>query len=310
MKNKNTKIKDKKKCKLKYSEKKTKVSVNSDVRKKALMWLALFPPYGLYLLIKNKMMPWGISIVIGTLFIIIGLISYDMVTNPHRVEDIIAKKTIEKFNTGELGDVRILDRKGTVTINERKYHKYNVYTNVGTYYFFLGSIDGKEYIVEGVYKIEPERKLIYTSELSKDIFTDMFPEIKQFLSENESNYGKIIELVETFDSSTQKVKTDKGNYRISVKFEQVVKVVREEGVELIEEFDKEPMIDLLPGIKKNQSKLEKIAGKVYKVVDYENISTKRVQYIQTEKGLFKVDLYDDGSWQIFEYMHNSKKVKQ
>lgn len=287
---------------------KKNINTSSNVRKKTFMWIMLFPPYGLYLSIKNKAVHWIISVLVLILFLLIGLISYDMVANPNRVENTLAKKVIEEFNNNDLGTVRIVDRKDTVAIEDRNFHKYKVYTNKGSYYFFLGSIDGKEYVVESVYEVEPERKLVYVSDRSNDIFTDIYPEIKEFLSKNQEKYGKDIELVNTLDDLTQEIKTENGKYRISVKFEQVIMAVRIEGEELITEYKEEATIDILPGIKKVQRNIEKITGNIIKVFDYEDIYNKRVQYVETEKGLFKIDLYDDGSFQIFENNNNKNKI--
>ncbi|HCL4479914.1 TPA: hypothetical protein N2D99_001981 [Clostridium botulinum] len=273
------------------------------MRKKAFTYLFLFPPYGIYLLYKHKIVnPMLTTVITLIMFLIIG-VTIDTVVNPYRLHNLMADKTIKEFNIknkNKLGDIRFIERKDDIIkVKDINYFKYGIYTNKGKYYMYLKTNNNKLEI-DGIYKIEPQRSPIYGENILPKYISKVFPEITLFLEGNKDKFGEYKNLERNIDKETQIVKTTKGYYKIEVKYEQVTKVFKlganGEGEEV---YSKEPIIKLNSKIAKGM-KQYKEAGDIDKVICDEFFLNKISQTVKTSNGLFKFDLYDDGSIKVFK----------
>ncbi len=273
------------------------------MRKKAFTYLFLFPPYGIYLLYKHKIVnPMVTTVITLIMFLIIG-VTIDTVVNPYRLHNLMADKTIKEFNIknkNKLGDIRFIERKDDIIkVKDINYFKYGIYTNKGKYYMYLKTNNNKLEI-DGIYKIEPQRSPIYGENILPKYISKVFPEITLFLEDNKDKFGTYKRLKRNVDKETQIVETTKGSYKIEVKYEQVTKVFKlganGEGEEV---YSKEPIIKLNSKIAKGM-KQYKEAGDIDKVICDEFFLNKISQTVKTSNGLFKFDLYDDGSIKVFK----------
>lgn len=272
------------------------------MKKKAFKWLFIFPPYGIYLLYKYKILNPIITTIITIIGLLIIVITIDTVVNPYRTYNSVADKAIKEFNIkneNKMGNIRFVEREDNIKIENINYLKYSIYTNEGKYYAYLKP-NGKQLNVSGIYQIEPERKPIYGEDILPKYISKVFPEITVFMDGNSDKYGKYKRLKKTVDKETQIIETTKGIYKFEVEFDQVVKIYKiganGEG-ELL--YSKEPQLKLNSKIAKGLKKY-KDAGNVEKVLSCEFYTDKIVQVIKTTNGIYKLDLYDDGRIKIFK----------
>lgn len=273
------------------------------MRKKAFTWLFIFPPYGIYILYKHKILNPIITTIITIIIALIIGVAIDTAINPYGRYDKMANNAIIEFNIkneNKLGDIRFTEKEDDlISVKDTTYLKYGIYTNEGKYYAYLKPSE-KQLELSGIYKIEPERTPIYGENILPTYVSKVFPEITLFLEENRDKYGEFESLKENLDSETQIVKTTKGTYKIEVKYEQVTKIYmlgpNNEG-ELV--YNNNPQIKLNPKIVKGLKKY-KGAGKIERVLDQENLDNKRSQMVETTNGIFVVDIYDDGTIKILK----------
>lgn len=278
-------------------------------KKKAFIWLALFPPYGLYRLFKHRLIHRGLSVLITLLFIIIIAVSADMIINPFRVQNDLALKSFNEFNASHknlsLGQVRFVNRVKTVSIGNKKSDKYDVITKNGKYEMFLGSDSGKDYKVEAIYETIPERELKYVIDSAKANITDTFPEIIEFINSQNSKFGEYKSLIKKIDDNTEEVKTSNGTYRISLKYDQVYSVKKIEGDKTTNVYEKDPDIKLIDNLKELADKNKNTIGEVKKVLSYELYPSQQSQNVLTDKGEYMLVYHDDGSCDVLKKNANT-----
>lgn len=280
-------------------------------KKRAFFWLMLFPPYGLYRLFKHRLIHRGIAIALTFVLLVIVGLSVDIMLNPFRVQNNLALKTFTEFNSShtdlDLGEIRFVNRVETTTISNRKYDKYEAITKLGKYKIFFGSENGKEYTVEAIYETMPERELRYVADGTKDIITDTFPEIVEFLNSEKDKFGEYKSLVEQIDGATQEVETSKGVYRIALKYDQVSEVLKVEGDNATNVYEKAPEIQLIKELKELADKNEKTIGKVQKVLSYELFPSEQSQNVLTDKGEYMLIYHDNGEYDVFKKNEDTSK---
>jgi hypothetical protein len=293
----------------------TKIQSNNSIdktlytKKKAFLWLMIFPPYGLYRLFKHRLIHRGLAIGIAVLFLLIVGLSVDIVLNPFRVQNNLALKSFTEFNSAHtdlgLGDIRFVNRIGTKTIGERKYDEYEAITKFGRFEIFFGSENGKEYVVEAIYETLPERELRYTTDGTKDVITDTFPEIVEFLNTEKDKFGEYKSLVEKIDYNIERVETSKGIYEITLKYNQVSEVVQVEGDKTTNVYEKAPEIKLIDNLQGLAEKNVETIGKVQKVLSYELFPSEQTQSVLTDKGEYKLTYHDDGNYDVYRKDDNT-----
>lgn len=288
------------------------VDKTSYTRKRAIFWLMLFPPYGLYRLFKHRLIHRGVAVLITIVFLLIVGLSADIVLNPFRVQNNLALKSFTDFNSAHtdlgLGQVRFVNRIGTKSIGDRKYDEYEALTKLGRFEVFFGSENGKEYVVEAIYETLPERELKYVTDGSKGVITDTFPEIVEFLNTEKDKFGEYKSLVGRVDQNTEKVETSNGTYEITLTYDNVSEVLKIEGDKTTNVYEKIPDIKLIDNLQSLADKNVDKIGKVQKVMSYELYPSEQSQKVLTDKGEYMLTYHDDGSYDVYKKNEDTSKT--
>lgn len=275
------------------------IIINKDNKNnKKILIAMLFFPYAIYLLYKNKKISLKLLIAILIFFSIMIFISIDLYVNPNRTYNAKAKETIININSDikdVIGSYRKIYKVDRVTYKGGTYHIFSLTTTNGKYIISMTSEDSSNYMVKDIYEVYPERKHIYG-----DLTTELFPEI--FYNFDFNKYGEIEEVVGGNNVDMIKLKTSLGEYNVNIINNKISSIYKkeEDTFNLIHSNNCE--LDVLPDIKKifNETKY----GNIQKVIGYEFDKDFEVQYLLTDKGIYKVLLNDDGSGNISKNMDN------
>ncbi|MFJ8531127.1 hypothetical protein [Bacillus sp. NPDC094106] len=261
---------------------------------KLLLWMWLFPPYGIYILYKERRIHPILTTII-TLFIlsIIGL-SVDMVLNPYRVHDEKAQETITKFidkhNELDIGKFRFEKRAGTVHVDKQNLDVYKLHTTKGVYFVYLSYKNGLQYEVKEIEQEFPRRQSIYSKEKKMDVY----PENLLYIHQNKDKYGEYKKVENTNTTNEQIITTTKGTYQFFTRFQQVIKVMEVKGEQKTSVCVSNPKPDFS---KRTQNYIEDNKDKIGEVEEltvYNIEGDKQIFDMITTKGIYRIEEFDNG----------------
>lgn len=255
----------------------------------------LFPFYGLYLLFSKTRFRWFVKLIILVFTALVSIVAIDTVLNPHRVEETVAQKEIKRFiqASGDIdfGRFRKAEREGVFLWNDEPHVVYRILTDVGEFDFVLIA-DGKENLkTEAVYQTYP------TDEWLKKSTLPLPPDAMIITEQLQAEVGEIESAENMEDEHEWVIKTDKGTFQLMFLEGQLVEILDETGSAV---FKRERLYALPKKAESYLQKHEKKHGKIEAVFGYDMDPVKESYHVQTDKGLFRVDVYDNGKIELLE----------
>ncbi|MFE8095237.1 hypothetical protein DUD82_31375 [Bacillus toyonensis] len=278
------------------SENKTDKEMESSKKgkRKLFLWLWLFPPYGIYILYKERRIHPALTTIFAVLLLCMIGLSVDMVLNPNRVHDEKAKEVMTEFigKNAELnmGDFRDNKREGTVHVNKKNLDLYKLYTTKGVYFVYLTSSNGLEYQIQEIEQAFPNRKEIY----KKDKGIEIYPENILQINKEKEKYGEYKSIESSNSDNEQVITTTKGTYQFFTRFQQVLKVVEIKGEEKKTVFTTNAKPDFSKRTGKYVLKNKNKIGDVKELSVYSIEADKQVFDFTTSKGIYRIQEFYDG----------------
>jgi|HigsolmetaAR206D_1030411.scaffolds.fasta_scaffold00120_19 hypothetical protein len=258
-------------------------------------WVAgwLIPPFGLSLLFPKSRFGRLLKIPLVILVGLILIISVDTVLYPHRVEDVLVKKEIIGFLSENknlsLGEFRKSERVGAFALKKRVYLVYRMLTRNGSYDFILLVKKEGTYKTEAIYQTYPNEEWVTAKTFP------LPPRAMLVFYEHRTKFG---ELQKVWNEKGEiMARTTKGTYQLTLEKGQLTEVKNKSGKT---EWEHEIQYELPKRAVAYFRKHEKELGKIDMVFGYDMDPEKEIYRLSTDKGWYRVDVYDDGTIKIFE----------
>ncbi|RKO61698.1 hypothetical protein [Caldibacillus debilis] len=258
-------------------------------------WVAgwLLPPYGLYLLFSSNRFGRLVKVPLSILAILILVIAVDTTLYPHRVEDALVKKEITRFlsenSSFSLGGFRKAERIDAFVWKKKTYLVYRTLTHNGSLDFILLASKEGEYKTEAVYQTYPEKRWV-----TEKIFP-LPPRAMLEFYEHRTKFGDLQRVWE--EAGSLLAKTTEGTYRLTLERGRLAAVEDQSGKRVWKaEIQYELPKKVLDYFRKHEANL----GKIDKVFGYEMDAEKESYHLSTDKGWYRVDIYDGGAIEIWK----------
>lgn len=274
--------------------------IEPNKKRKLFLWLWLFPPYGVYILYKERRIHPALTTLFAVLLLCMIGLSVDMVLNPYRVHDEKAKDVMTEFisNHSELnmGNFKNNKREGTVHINKESLDLYKLFTTKGVYFVYLTSKTGLEYQIKEIEQAFPHRETVF----KKDNKIDIYPENIIQINKEKEKYGEFKKVESSDSKNEQIIITTKGTYKFYTRYQQVVKVVEIKGNEKNSVFVANPKPDFSKRTRKYVEKNKDEIGDIKELTVYSIENDKQVFDFKTTKGIYRVEEFYDGKVSLFK----------
>ena len=275
-----------------------------------VFWFIIFFPVAIYRLIKYKIVPKFVSIlmllIMSIILILIIIGSIDMIKNPMRVADNKLLKEVKEYN---LGDTRELQYLGAMSDD---FGIYEWITTKGYYHIYI-SIENKNDIkIEGIKELLSNKTVKWSKSLPKEYKNIPAPILRLFIDER--NYGKDIESINMSDYN-QYLITYKDNsiYEFDIQYYKVYQIydVTNDNQELL--YTCKTLITFFDDFQKVIDNNMKIYKNV-KTINALEITETKIEYTFENfcGNSYKIVKNNDGSYNIKESANNisNKKMEE
>ena len=187
---------------------------------KILFWMIVCFPVAIYRLVKYKIVPKFVSIiltiVLSLLFFIIIICVYDTMVNPTRVVDNKVQEELKDYNIGKTRELEYLGKISKCGI-------YDVITTKGYYHVYVSATNDKEIKIEGIKEILKNTTLKWSKNLPQSYKNLPAPIIALFIEEKE--YEKTVKNIECTDLDQYLITYKDGTkYLFDIRYYKVYKI--------------------------------------------------------------------------------------
>lgn len=262
---------------------------------KIFFWLIICYPVAIYRMIKYKVVPKVVSIIIAiimtVLLFLIGISVLDMIYYPMRVVD---NKLTAELEYYKLGTIREIEYVGAMTDD---FGIYEVITTTGFYNVYF-STQNNEIQIEGIKELVNNKTLTWTDNLPKEYKDIPAPILQLFI--DEKNYEKNIDEIEK-EAADEYIITykDKTKYEFVINYYKVYQIydITTDRSEL--KYTCKTLIKFKKDFQKNIDKKMNLYKNVEEIVAYE-VTNDEISY--TFKNFcgnyYKIIKYNDNSFVI------------
>lgn len=262
--------------------------------------MLLFFPYGLYHLLFKSKLSWFIRIPVVFLIFVFLILSIDAAINPYRVEERNVKELIQSYiqsqSKEDFGVFRDAERQGNFVWKKDGYVVYRTITTKNAYDFVIGVNDQGKYDVSVIYQNYPVSS--WTKE--EDLSLPAPPMALVYFYQHQDVLGEVNSIEKK--GGVWWLTTKKGRFRCEWKKNKIVKVLKENGVLVLQQKDS---YTLPKKAEKFMKKHESEYGKVFQVYGYELTPTKELYYLKTSKGIYRIDDDRKGNIKLFKQESSS-----
>lgn len=248
-----------------------------------LLWLILFFPYGLFLLLKHKILPlWvNIIVIIFVSCLIIGVV--DAKLYPNRLTDYNTEQNIEDFK--EIGNIFSIEQ----YLQIDNYFIYEVISSKGRFDIY-SDVNGN---IKSIKQIHPYINNIYNADDFKEEYKDLYSEVIKFLHNNTIDLNpNNIELISSTGYS-QNIKLSDVEYCFNISFCEVSEVFDTNNNLLYENTTLSYRIN--KDLKERVSKKFPQTSNISQVINYEYYDDHYNVFFYTEDGnMFRLIVYKNG----------------
>lgn len=164
---------------------------DANVLKKVPFWMIFFFPYAIYLLLFKTKIKKIKKIFIGIFFTFLLIISFDIVKNPNRVYNNVAKQSYDEFVLNnkdlKLSESLYVNKYNHFEFNNKIYFSFVIYDKLNMYYGIF-QIDNynKDYKLVSLYDVDCNFSNVYTTKDFEKV-KDVHPVILNFIMSNNTD---------------------------------------------------------------------------------------------------------------------------